>query len=89
MTETIETTDRHLVMSHEKKQRHENKLPIVFCECGAEILVISDLNEMVSCIETHATEHKINIKNPEKAEAEYSRIEELLTQKVLILIGNR
>lgn len=76
-------------MSPEKKQKDGHILPIIFCECGAEILVISDLNEMVRCIETHATEHKINIKNPEEAEAEYSIIEELLTQKVLVLIGNR
>ena len=51
------------------------------------MLIVPDLGEMVHCIQTHATKHRKNECDPEKAEAEYCRIEELLTQKVLVSIN--
>jgi hypothetical protein len=65
-----------------------NGLPIVLCECGEKILVIPDLNEMARCIETHAIIHEKKEADPDKAKAEYSRIEEQLTRKVIIKIAN-
>lgn len=59
----------------------------IVCECGAKILIIPDLDGMAKCIEAHAAKHEKNQTEPEKAEAEYSRIEEQLTQKVLMSIG--
>jgi hypothetical protein len=44
---------------------------------------------MAHSIEAHASTHKKAENDPEKAEAEYCRIEELLTQKVLISICKR
>ncbi len=61
-------------------------LPTVSCECGEEILVIPDLNEMARCIETHAIIHMKKEADPEKAKAEHCRIEEQLTRKVIIKI---
>jgi hypothetical protein len=72
------------------KQNHSFRkdLPIVLCECGEEILVIPDLEEMAHCIETHAIIHETKEADPSKAKEEYSRIEEQLTQKVLIKIAD-
>ncbi len=67
----------------------DQKLPLIVCECGFRLLVIPDLNEMVRCIEAHAATHGNDETNKEKSEAEHCRIEELLTQKVLISIANR
>ncbi len=63
-------------------------LPRVLCECGEEILVIPDLKEMARCIETHAIIHEKKESDPNKAKGEYSRIEEQLTQKVMIKIAD-
>ena len=72
------------------KQNHSFRkdLPIVLCECGEEILVIPDLEEMARCIETHAIIHEKKEADPNKAKEEYCRIEEQLTQKVLIKIAD-
>jgi hypothetical protein len=59
------------------------KMPIIVCECGQEILVIPDLKEMTRCIEAHARSHSEKESNPCESEAEFNRIEEQLTQKVL------
>lgn len=67
----------------------DRKLPVVVCECGFKILLVPDLEEMVRSIEAHATIHERSQTDTEKAKAEHSRIEELLTQKVLISIGKR
>jgi len=33
-------------------------LPLINCECGAELLLLSDLQAMNSAIQAHATEHQ-------------------------------
>ena len=63
-------------------------LPTVLCECGEEILVIPDLDEMARCIETHAIFHEKKEADPEKAEAEHFRIEDQLTRKVITKIAD-
>ena len=67
----------------------DEKLPLIVCECGFKLLVVPDLDEMILSIEAHAVTHEKAETDPEKAEAEYCRIEELLTQKVLISIGKK
>ncbi len=64
-------------------------LPTIVCECGARILLVPDLDEMMRSIEAHSAEHEKLISDPEKAEAEHCRIEGLLAQKILIAIGQR
>ena len=58
------------------------------CECGFEILLIPDLDEMARSIEEHAETHGKKEPDPEKAKAEHKRIEEVLVKKVLLSIGN-
>lgn len=67
----------------DKLKGNSMKMPIIVCECGHEILVIPDLKEMARCIEAHSREHSEKERNPCESEAEFSRIEEQLTQKVL------
>ena len=67
-----------------KSNGNSRKMPIIVCECGQEILVIPDLKEMVRCIEAHARSHSEKERNPCESEAEFNRIEEELTQKVLV-----
>jgi hypothetical protein len=67
-----------------KSNGNSRKMPIIVCECGQEILVIPDLKEMVRCIEAHARSHFEKERNSCEFEAEFNRIEEELTQKVLV-----
>jgi hypothetical protein len=67
-----------------KSNGNSRKMPIIVCECGQEILVIPDLGEMIRCIEAHARSHSEKERNPCESEAEFNRIEEELTQKVLV-----
>ncbi len=75
-------------MDH-KLHRHLGKLPIIVCECGEEILVVPDVKEMARCIEAHALVHSQKVKDILKSEEEYTRIEEQLTQKVIIEISKK
>jgi SpoU rRNA methylase family enzyme len=72
------------------KQNHSLRkgLPTVMCECGEEILVIPDLDEMARCIETHAIFHEKKEADPKKAQNEHCRIEEQLARKVIIKIAD-
>jgi hypothetical protein len=63
-------------------------LPVVICECGAEILVIPDIEEMSRCIEMHAIIHEKKEADPKKAKKEHIRIEEQITRKVIIKIAD-
>ena len=63
-------------------------LPTVFCECGEELLVIPDLDEMTRCIEAHAIFHEKKETDPKKAKDEYYRIEEQLARKVVLKIAD-
>jgi sugar-specific transcriptional regulator TrmB len=67
----------------------DQKLSLVVCECGFKIPLVPDLDEMARSIEAHTATHDKSETDPEKAEAERNRIEELLTQKVLTSIGKK
>ena len=61
----------------------------VACECGFKLLVVPDLCEMARSIQAHASTHEKDEADGEKGEAEYSRIEEQLTQRVIIAITKK
>jgi len=71
-------------------QKHSSRkgLPIVTCECGEEILVIPDIEEMVRSIEAHSTIHEKREADAKKGKLEYYRIEEQLSRKVIIKIAD-
>ena len=69
-----------------KVKSEQFKKMVVICECGTEILVIPDLEEMAHCMKNHAAIHCKEVVDPTKSKAEYDRIEEQLTQKVILAI---
>ena len=58
-------------------------MPVIRCECGAEILLIPQLEMMGNAIETHIAEHQQKEPDPAKAEAMAKRIQEDLIKQVL------
>jgi hypothetical protein len=74
-------------MSNKKNRKLRSTLPTVVCECGKEILVVPDLLEMERCINEHAATHTKGEPDSAKAHIEFDRIEDILTQKVLIMIA--
>jgi hypothetical protein len=61
---------------------HMDRMPIVRCLCGSEILVVPDSKAMNRAIKNHIVEHK---------QADYGLVsdslEEFLTEQVLIAAG--
>jgi hypothetical protein len=57
----------------------KERLPLIKCECGTEILLLPDLKAMDRAIDAHVAEHRKKGKNPSRA-ATSSRISQLLAQ---------
>jgi hypothetical protein len=66
-------------MSKVHKHSSTGGLPVIKCECGFKILVLSDLNAMSQAIDKHILEHK----NQGATDAEVKRIELDLIAQVL------
>jgi len=62
-------------------------LDIIFCECGEEILIVPDLEKMIHLIQLHAEIHRLIESNKKKGKEEYKRIEQQLTEKILLKIS--
>ncbi len=58
----------------------KNRLPLIRCECGAEILLLPDLQAMNRAIKAHATEHQKKARNAKRNVITYSNISQLLSQ---------
>lgn len=58
------------------------KLPIIKCECGAEILLIQQVDLMGKAIDSHVEEHRARVSDPIKADALAKRIEDHLIKQV-------
>jgi len=59
------------------------KLPIIRCECGAEILLVNQVELMGRAIEFHVEEHRATVSDPIEAEAMCKHIEDYLIKQVL------
>jgi hypothetical protein len=57
----------------------KQRLQLIKCECGTEILLLPDLKAMDRAINAHVAEHRKKGSNPSKA-ATSSRISQLLAQ---------
>jgi hypothetical protein len=62
----------------------KERLPIINCECGAEILVIPDLQAMDRAIKTHVAKHRKKKRNIQKNEISPSKVSEVLSQLTII-----
>ena len=69
------------------KKQANNGLPVVRCDCGAEILMVPDVKLMGDAIETHAELHRRKLKNSVNAEIEAERIRDFLIAQVLDRAG--
>jgi hypothetical protein len=68
----------------------KKRLPTIKCVCGAEILLVPDLQAMNRAINTHVAQHrKTERKNPEKNEIKSSEISELLSQLTITKISQQ
>jgi len=70
--------------SAEVDGRLKEGLPIISCECGAEILVVPDLQAMNRAIKTHVAEHRKKERNTQKRAVTSGKINQLLSQLTLI-----
>jgi hypothetical protein len=61
------------VNSSESKRKCKQRLPLIRCSCGAEILLVPNVKMMGEAIENHADAHKQKVKDHEEAEAERVR----------------
>jgi ribosomal protein L35 len=65
--------------------RHlKESLPVIRCKCGAEILLVPDLQAMNRAVKTHVLEHKKSEKSTQKTLAPPIEISLLLSQLALI-----
>jgi hypothetical protein len=58
----------------------KERLPIIKCECGTEILLLPDLPAMNRAIKIHATEHTKKEGNSKRKNNTSSHISQLLSQ---------
>jgi hypothetical protein len=58
------------------------QLPIIKCECGAEILLIQQVDLMSKAINDHVEEHRAKVTDPIKANALKKRVEDHLIKQV-------
>jgi hypothetical protein len=61
-------------------------LPIIKCICGAEFLLIPDLDEMSLVVEKHAQMHREAESDPVKAEALYGKVQDHLIMQIFAKI---
>ncbi len=55
-------------------------LPLIQCECGAEIMLLPDLQAMNRVIKTHVTEHRKKGRSAKRNAITYGNISLLLSQ---------
>ena len=88
-TEVVGTANR-LVGENAVADTHlKEHLSLIKCECGAEILLLPDLQAMNRAIEAHVTEHRKNIRNAERNGITYSDISQLLSRLLLRKISEK
>jgi hypothetical protein len=62
----------------------KERLPLIRCQCGAEILLVPDLRAMNLAIKTHVLKHKKSEKSTQKPLTPNIKISRLLSQLALI-----
>jgi hypothetical protein len=62
----------------------KERLPLIRCECGAEILLVPDLRAMNRAVKSHVLEHKKRERTAKKTLTPSIKISRLLSQLTLI-----
>jgi hypothetical protein len=71
-----------LHLTEKSVQKGKANLPIVRCKCGAEFLLIPDLNEMSRIVEKHAQMHREKESDHTKAELVFAQIQNHLITEI-------
>jgi hypothetical protein len=77
------------VKSTEVDECLKEGLPIINCECGAEILVVPDLQAMNRAIKIHVSEHRKKERKAKNNVITSGKISQLLSQLSLIKISDQ
>ncbi|MGA2385511.1 MAG: hypothetical protein ABSG33_03145 [Candidatus Bathyarchaeia archaeon] len=75
--DNIADADKHL----------KERLPTIKCECGAEILLLPDLQAMNRAIKAHTAEHRKKKRSEQSNVIASSNISKLLSQLLLVKIS--
>jgi hypothetical protein len=75
------------VVEIEENELIKERLSLIICECGSEILLLPDLRVMSHAIEVHVAEHRKKELNPAEAETTARRIRNLLIGQILKKAG--
>ena len=67
----------------------KERLPIINCECGAEILLVPDLQAMNRALKTHVSEHRKKERSSKNNVTTSSKISQLLSQLTLIKMSEQ
>jgi hypothetical protein len=68
----------------------KKRLPIINCVCGAEILLVPDLQAMNRAIKTHVAQHrKTDSRSTQTNEIKPSKVSELLSQLAITKISQQ
>ncbi len=73
----------------EADERLKECLPIINCECGAEILVVPDLQAMNNAIKRHVAKHRKLEKEAKNNFSKSGKISQLLSQLTLTKISEQ
>jgi len=76
-TEMVSVLNASKPTTSDAELRLRERLPIIKCECGTEILLLPDLKAMDRAIYAHVTEHRKKGNNPHRA-ATSCRVSQLL-----------
>lgn len=60
----------------------KGNLPVIRCKCGAEFLLVPDLDEMSRTVEKHAQSHRERELDPLKAEVTFAEIQDHLIMQI-------
>ena len=67
----------------------KERLPIISCECGTEILLVPDLQAMNRALKTHVAEHRKKERSTKNNVTTSSNISQLLSQLILMKMSEQ
>lgn len=82
-TEVVGIANRLVGKNADADTHLKEHLPLIECECGAEILLLPDLQAMNRAIKAHVTEHRQKGRNTKRNVITSSNISQLLSQLLL------
>jgi hypothetical protein len=79
-TETVGVSNNSEGKNADTEKYLQERLPVIKCVCGAEILLLPDLHAMTRAIKAHVSEHRKNGRDSNGNANTYIKIDDLLSQ---------